>query len=297
MVAFQDLRTESGETLQQELTVNKREGLNKFTVVVNLSIKKCVQMMRELLFFDEFEEIFLKESKKFYLDDGNTSVFDSMELSDYLIYVKELLAYNGSLCGVYFNCTKFKLASVLEECLVKASQGKMLGERLTETEENPFYSLLDNVESDNKSSLSIAYDLLRKINGLEAMKNRIEAWGKLRGLSFINDGNPIPNLVQLHGKLCKIAVIIEKKSITKDIMESVLNEGRENKIPHALAKQFNAVLSKKEHTELETLSSLFTLFTYLVNKDVFGAHYRRFLGRRLLHGSSKSLDIERSMLG
>lgn len=80
-------------------------------------------------------------------------------------------------------------------------------------------------------------------------------------------------------------------------METVLNQGSGNKVPQALAKQFNYLLSKKDQTELDSLTSLFTLFTYLVNKDTFGAHYRRFLGRRLLHGSSISLDIERSMLG
>lgn len=80
-------------------------------------------------------------------------------------------------------------------------------------------------------------------------------------------------------------------------METVMNQGNSNKLPQALAKQFNVLLSKKEQTELDSLTFLFTLFTYLVNKDTFGAHYRRFLARRLLHGSSISLDIERSMLG
>ena len=179
--AISTMRVEFGE----DLLVNKHlshDRSNSF----DLSIKKSVQMMRELQFFDEFESLFLDESRSFYTLRGS-SLFATMTLPSYILHINELLSYNATLCGHYFNCTKIKLANVMEACLVKSFQTQILGDALVESSESPFYTLLDesNRNVSNDSPLSIIFELFRKINATDTMEKRIIVWGRVRGGSFL----------------------------------------------------------------------------------------------------------------
>jgi len=283
---FADLRADAGNKLMNgEVAV----------VETNFCMKRCIQMIQELSFFDTFVELFFEESRTSYSNQSN-HLIATFTLPEYFVHTQKLINFNSAICVQYFNRVKYKLTCVMEECLVKAMQPQIFGEE--RAVESSFHSLLDDIDKEyGSSSLTIGHHLFRKIGELEEFEKRIIEWGKARGSVYITDGNPIPKLLILYSKLCTISDVTKNKTITKTVMETVLNEGSNNKVPQALAKQFNIALCKKDRAEMEDLSSLFKLFTCLVDKDVFGAHYKRLLGKRLLHNTSLSLDLEKSILG
>eukprot|EP00814_Leptocylindrus_danicus_P009710 CAMPEP_0116013836 /NCGR_PEP_ID=MMETSP0321-20121206/5948_1 /TAXON_ID=163516 /ORGANISM="Leptocylindrus danicus var. danicus, Strain B650" /LENGTH=766 /DNA_ID=CAMNT_0003483431 /DNA_START=124 /DNA_END=2424 /DNA_ORIENTATION=- len=268
----------------------------------DFDVKNGVQMVRDLGFYDELEELFVEESRTFYLKEGS-SLFEGDKLQTlpkYIEIAQKLLNYNNSLVGKYFNSgsTKLKIKYALEECLVKRFMGRILGTNVADDSSgaNQFYALLD--KSDQ--TLHTLYNLFNKINAKDELYNAVTLWGKARGEAFVSESNPIPSLLSLHKKLCNITEIIQNKGIIKIVLETVLNEGGGNKVPQALAKQFDETLRGKNTTatakSTDSLDALFVLFTFVVNKDTFGMHYRSLLGRRLLKEDSESLDVERSVL-
>lgn len=177
------LRSEVGEELSAGQNLSHLRS-----PAFDLSIKKSVQMMRELQFFDEFEILFLDESKEFYTNQGK-SLFTSMSLSDYILYVNRLLSYNASLCGLYFACTKIKLANVMESCLVKSFQTQILGGTLIDPSDSPFFEILDNVDQKEErgSPLDIMFELFQSIDAVDSVEKKIVAWGEVRGGSYLNE--------------------------------------------------------------------------------------------------------------
>jgi len=86
----------------------------------------------------------------------------------------------------------------------------------------------------------------------------------------------------------------------RDALEAVVNS-RQNKTGELIAKYVDGVLKTghKGRTDEEvdaTLEAVMTLFRLIHGKDIFEAFYKKDLAKRLLHGRSASLDLEKMMI-
>jgi len=131
----------------------------------------------------------------------------------------------------------------------------------------------------------------------QAGKEIVNAEGK--------DASMVPSLVSLRARVEGLVQnafgggeIVSRA--VRDALEAVVNS-RQNKTGELIAKFVDFVLrtGHKGRSDEEvdaTLEAVMTLFRLIHGKDIFEAFYKKDLAKRLLHGKSASLDLEKMMI-
>lgn len=143
----------------------------------------------------------------------------------------------------------------------------------------------------------------------ECIKAALGLYVRAAGAEIVNavgkDANMVPALVALR---TRVEGFVQSafgggevvSRAVRDALEAVVNS-RQNKTGELIAKYVDFVLrtGHKGRSDEEvdaTLESVMSLFRLIHGKDIFEAFYKKDLAKRLVHGKSASLDLEKMMI-
>eukprot|EP00168_Porphyra_purpurea_P010558 TRINITY_DN2622_c0_g1_i8.p1 TRINITY_DN2622_c0_g1~~TRINITY_DN2622_c0_g1_i8.p1 ORF type:complete len:643 (-),score=301.40 TRINITY_DN2622_c0_g1_i8:244-2172(-) len=143
----------------------------------------------------------------------------------------------------------------------------------------------------------------------DCVKSALGLFVRAAGAEVVNaegkDASMVPSLVSLRARIEGLVhnafgggEIVSRA--VRDALEAVVNS-RQNKTGELIAKYVDFVLrtGHKGRSDEEvdaTLEAVMTLFRLIHGKDIFEAFYKKDLAKRLLHGKSASLDLEKMMI-
>ncbi|GAA5939450.1 cullin family protein [Sporobolomyces koalae] len=243
-----------------------------------------------------FVEPFLRATKTFYTQEGNSCIVD-LEPSAYLGQIVKRIKEEGDRCEdmVGTELTSSVLRAVEDEMI----RGHVEGIAEKET--------ADMCSEDEKDNLATLYSLLGRVDQVDVLRKAFLEHLKASGLNLIQDKTQddkmVTNLIAF--RKTAIAFVDTSFSQDNDFREAVndsfkffINK-RENKPAEMMAKYLDAKLrsGKIDDAEMEqVLNDVLYLFRFTQGKDIFEAFYKRDLAKRLLLNKSASFDAERSML-
>eukprot|EP00170_Pyropia_yezoensis_P002645 contig_11091_g2649 len=143
----------------------------------------------------------------------------------------------------------------------------------------------------------------------ESIKAALGLYVRAAGAEIVNavgkDSNMVPSLVALR---TRVEGLVQSafgggevvSRAVRDALEAVVNS-RQNKTGELIAKYVDFVLrtGHKGRSDEEvdaTLEAVMSLFRLIHGKDIFEAFYKKDLAKRLVHGKSASLDLEKMMI-
>eukprot|EP01091_Cochliopodium_minus_P009320 TRINITY_DN2276_c0_g1_i1.p1 TRINITY_DN2276_c0_g1~~TRINITY_DN2276_c0_g1_i1.p1 ORF type:complete len:796 (+),score=256.91 TRINITY_DN2276_c0_g1_i1:88-2388(+) len=270
-----------------------REG----ETVDRILIKNTLRMFITLQLYDQFEVLFLKETKQHYEVESREKVLKST-LPDYLLYVESKRQLESDRVHHYLDPkTKKLLLDLTEQQLVQFHVEELLV--------NGFDGL---IEDNNVQQLALLHKLFSRVGSVEAINVSFGTYCKRVGLEMVNDQNKEETLVQ--------ELLLFKEKLTNIVSSSFLNDplfketlrsgfiyfinSRANKVAELIAMESENYLkggSKMGEEELERkLDDLISLLSFVNGKDVFEAFYKKHLSKRLLLGRSVSEEAEKLMI-
>lgn len=143
----------------------------------------------------------------------------------------------------------------------------------------------------------------------ECIKAALGLYVRAAGAEIVNavgkDASMVPSLVALR---TRVEGLVQSafgggeavSRAVRDALEAVVNS-RQNKTGELIAKYVDFVLrtGHKGRSDEEvdaTLEAVMSLFRLIHGKDIFEAFYKKDLAKRLVHGKSASLDLEKMMI-
>lgn len=143
----------------------------------------------------------------------------------------------------------------------------------------------------------------------DCIKAALGLYVRAAGAEIVNavgkDANMVPSLVALRARVEGLVQSsfgggeVVSRAV-RDALEAVVNS-RQNKTGELIAKYVDFVLrtGHKGRSDEEvdaTLEAVMSLFRLIHGKDIFEAFYKKDLAKRLVHGKSASLDLEKMMI-
>ncbi|KAJ2556623.1 hypothetical protein EV175_001883 [Coemansia sp. RSA 1933] len=198
--------------------------------------------------------------------------------------------------------------------LVPSSKGTLLSITLTEllekhTEKLMTTSFSTMVDRSMLSDLANLYTLLLSANRIDSLRRHWATYVKKTGMRMVQapeiDVSLVSTLVEfkrkldgiLHGPFQKHTRLANAQ---RKAFEEFVNS-RRNKPIQLLAKYVDQCMRPNSKVasedDLDTLfDQVVALFMFMQGKDLFEAHYRRDLAKRLLLNTSASIDAEKLMV-
>ncbi|RKP18268.1 Cullin-domain-containing protein [Rozella allomycis CSF55] len=248
-------------------------------------------------YIDEFENLMLQETEKYYKSEGKTNI-TNMNIESFMDVALRRLAEEKERANRYF---KFSFDKVVE---VYIDQVIITNQKFIQEEFQKF------VANDSFIEMEKAYNLLVLVNEginplLIKLKDHIVKLGReiLGGLGdvVIKDAKPfITAMLNLHNKYdYLVSQHFNKDTNFETILDKafreIINDRKTNKFinaPENLARFCDTILkrnSKVSLTEAEIEENL-------SNVDVFSQFYSKFFGKRLIQKSSVSMECEVGMI-
>eukprot|EP00899_Mesostigma_viride_P022837 jgi/Mesvir1/3738/Mv15014-RA.1 len=252
------------------------------------------------LYTESFERRFIEETSSFYKAEGERLLMQS-DVPDYLRHVEGRLSEENDRC---LNC----LDASTRKVLVTAAERQLLQRHVAMILDKGFDMLM---EANRREDLRRMYQLLARVQALDAMKVAFGAYVKKTGhlIVAVNDEEKekemVSNLLAFKARLDNVLDVSFCKNESyvntmKESFEHFIN-ARQNRPAELIAKFIDALLKAGNkggsEEELEaTLDAVLVLFRFIQGKDVFEAFYKKDLAKRLLLGKSASIDAEKSMI-
>ncbi|KAJ2655745.1 hypothetical protein IWW48_005380 [Coemansia sp. RSA 1200] len=239
-----------------------------------------------------------QRAEKVSAEDISSSV-DVMDVPRYLVHVQRRLEEEQQRISDY---------------LVPSSKDVLLTTAITELIEKHAEKLLATslgamIDGSMLPDLASLFSLLLSANRIDSLKRSWAVHIKKTGMRMVQAPEVgvslIPNLLEFKRKLDNILYgSFQKHPILTSTLRKAFEEfvnSRRNKPVQLLAKYIDQYMRPSSRTALE--DDMDTLFGRLVSllmlmqgKDLFEAHYRRDLAKRLLLGTSSSVDSEKLMV-
>lgn len=262
-------------------------------------LRSMLRMISDFKMYEDiFEEKFIRASESIYATES-LQLINKLEVSKYLHHIQKRLneEYNRSLLYLE-KSTKWPIIRIVEKYLIKNHISSIL------------QKCLEQLLNENRlDELKLLFVLLTRLKeGLTEICKHFNAYIKKYGQAIIidpeNDKNMIQDLLNFKEKIDECINICFESNITivkssKEVFESLL--GQRINIPAMLiAKFINSKLNIGIKGSTEDLEKLFdkiiVIFRLINGKDVFEAFYKKYLAKRLLLGTSISIDAEKIIL-
>ncbi|KAJ1995168.1 hypothetical protein GGI25_001394 [Coemansia spiralis] len=229
--------------------------------------------------------------------DTEEKVFaDTMDVPQYLLHVKRRLEEEAQRVSNY-------LVSSSKSALLATTTSELVEKHTEKLLTSSFDTIADR---SMLSDLANLYSLLYAANRIETLKRHWVAYIKKSGLRMVQapdiDVSLITDLLTFKQKVDSILdgpfqMSSMLANAMRDAFEDFLNT-RRNKPIQLLAKYLDQCMRPSSKvTSDEQLDTLFekalALFRLMQGKDLFEAHYRRDLAKRLLLNNSSSIDAEK----
>ncbi|KAJ1787751.1 hypothetical protein LPJ59_005671, partial [Coemansia sp. RSA 2399] len=255
-------------------------------------------------FISATREYYERESRRHVgllspIQQQGTSDGENMDAPQYLAHVKRRLDEEKLRVSNY---------------LVPSSKGALLATTLTELLEKHTEKLMTTsfgamVDKNMIPDLANLYSLLLSANRIDSLKRHWGAYIKKTGMRMVQapeiDVSLVATLLEFKKKLDNILHGPFQKhpklsNAQRRAFEEFVNS-RRNKPIQLLAKYVDQCMRPNSKAALEDgLDALFgrvvALFMFMQGKDLFEAHYRRDLAKRLLLNTSASVDAEKLMV-
>lgn len=279
-------------------------------VINRQSLKSITQMLVEIginsreIYEKEFEQTFLEESAKFYLQEAESFITQT-NCAEYLKKAECRLSEEEERVDHYLDAsTEQKIREVAENELIKRHLQTLLemegsGEEYMLKNDkvedlNRMYLLTGRIQKNHESMRSILHNLVKETGRAIVMDKE----NQTREKTYVQA------LIELKDKYDTI--LIESFGNDKNFQQS-LNQAFEyflnmnSRSPEFVSLYISELLKKgnKEASEGEiekALDKVMTLFRFIQEKDVFEKYYKQHLAKRLLLNRSRSDDAERMMI-
>eukprot|EP00197_Chlamydomonas_leiostraca_P016154 CAMPEP_0202861492 /NCGR_PEP_ID=MMETSP1391-20130828/2868_1 /ASSEMBLY_ACC=CAM_ASM_000867 /TAXON_ID=1034604 /ORGANISM="Chlamydomonas leiostraca, Strain SAG 11-49" /LENGTH=749 /DNA_ID=CAMNT_0049540895 /DNA_START=162 /DNA_END=2411 /DNA_ORIENTATION=- len=245
----------------------------------------------------------LEASAAWYTAEGER-LMASLSVPDYLAHCEARLGEEYERCAQYLDpVTRKPLVGVVEARLVAAHLPALL--------ERGFAQLMDGQRVPDLGRL---YSLAGRVGAHEALRTSWRDYIKATGLALVRDEEKDKELVEL---LLALKARLDEvlggafgrndafANALKEAFEGFINAAatprRQGKPAELIAQFVDARLraGNKGCSDEEVESQLdraLLLFRYISGKDVFEAHYKKHLAKRLLMNKSASVDTEKAMI-
>lgn len=273
---------------------NERKG----EMVNTKLLRSMLRMISDFkLYHDIFEEKFIRASERLYATEG-LHLINKLEVHNYLHHIQKRFNEEHNRYIIYLDeSTKWPIIRIVEKHLIM----------------NHISSILEGLEEllneNRRKELKLLYCLLTRLKeGLTEICTYFNAYIKKYGQAIIidpgNDKGMIQDLLHFKEKMDFIINICFQSNIkiinsAKEAFESFLGL-RINKPALLIAKFIDMKLKVNTKGSMDDFEKLFDKIIYifrLINgKDVFEAFYKKDLAKRLLFGTSISIDAEKSIL-
>ncbi|KAJ2565954.1 Cullin-4A [Coemansia sp. RSA 1813] len=307
-LADSDLRSRLSRLIIDEIT-KERDG----KIVDQKPLVTLLSMFVELnLYSQPFIPSFIRATREYYekesrrlvgllspIQQQNTADSDSMDAPQYLVHVKRRLEEERQRVSNY---------------LVPSSKGTLLITTITELLEKQAEKLMTTsfgtmVDRGMLSDLANLYSLLLSANRIDSLKRHWAGYIKKTGMRMVQapeiDVSLIANLLEFKKKLDSILHGPFQKhpkltNTQRKAIEEFVNS-RRNKPIQLLAKYVDQCMRPNSKVASEDdmdmmFGQIVALFMFMQGKDLFEAHYRRDLAKRLLLNTSASIDAEKLMV-
>lgn len=281
-----------------------------------------------VVYINYFEKDFLDETAKYYRNESNGFLADH-NVVDYMKKCETRLNEEISRSNNYLeDHTKKSLVDVLNTVLIKDHATEMYDQFITLLENNQLehiqrmYKLLSRVPS----TLEPLADSLKRYIENDAVKviEEIKKGGESTNANDEEAGKPrkpngpvnpkvyIHSLIAVYlkfndvvnGAFQKDPIFIRaldnacKNFVNKNSI-AMINPKSSSKTPEILARYADAFMrtsSKEADTYDMNADNLMIIFRFVEDKDAFEEHYRRMMAKRLINNTSKSEELEESVM-
>lgn len=256
----------------------------------------------------EFEKAFIQKTKEFYTLESS-EFLRSNGCALYMSKVDTRIAEEKARVGNYLDpTTETDLMAACDEVLI---------EKHKESFQTDFRQFL---EDDRREDAARMYKLLQRLkDGLGYIKGVLKEYTLEKGEAELKAGAEV---LPVHAELRKSPTVVEAFIKLNDRCQDLVNNcfARNADFMKAVDEAFVTVTNKpigvfqmaeilafycdyilkggvkqSDEDQEKTFDQIAKLFTYLQDKDLFHAFYRRGLSRRLLAGKTNE-DAERSMI-
>ncbi len=295
----------NGETIEQSKIKDVVDSFVSLGIDDSDSSKSTLDVYRQY-----FEKPFLEATSKYYVAESQQFLAEN-SVVDYMKKAEERLDQEKERVGIY-------LKEEIMQPLMKTCEQALIAKHAVILRDE-FQVLLDN---DREEDMARMYKLLARIpEGLDPLRTRFEAHVRRAGLLAVeklagqgenlDPKSYVDALLEVHTQYAALV----KTAFTgeSEFVRSLDNACREyvnrNKVceknttrsPELLAKHADNVLKRStkatEEDDMEKiLNEVMTIFKYIEDKDVFQKFYSKTLAKRLVNGTSSSMDAETSMI-
>nr|POF02094.1 cullin-1 [Quercus suber] len=295
----------NGETIEQSKIKDVVNSFVSLGIDDADSTKSTLEVYRQY-----FERPYLEATGKYYEIESRQFLLEN-SVVDYMKKAERRLDEEKERVPLY-------LLSEITQPLMKTCEQALIAEHAPVLRDE-FQVLLDN---DREDDMARMYKLLARIpDGLEPLRKRFEEHVKRAGLLAVQrvaeQGDALDPKAYIDALLevnVQYASLVQSSFVGEsEFVRSLDNACREyvnrNKVceknsaksPELLAKHADNVLKRStkatEDDDMEKLlNEVMTVFKYIEDKDVFQKFYSRTLAKRLVNGTSASLDAETSMI-
>jgi cullin-4 len=300
-----------------ELVTLERKGEHVPSSLLKILFRMIVTLH---LYNDEFEPRFLAASKSHFSLDAAQQI-TSNSLSDYLSYAWTQFRREADRVHQYLQArTLSPLLSILEHSIIVDQLPSLLNENFVALLINVSISDLQRLYSfiarvDKRNQLSEVFgnyvkEQTIKILGVGDERNESKDSTDKKAIEkAINPNTIMVNLLQFQSQLDSIVTSAFSKDpdITKAMksaIEYALNyRTNESKSPEYIAKYIDSLFRNTTLPKCSTLSQfdaqfelVLYFFRFIHSKDVFQAHYRKDLAKRLLQMTNFNTEAETTFL-
>jgi cullin 1 len=293
-------------------------------------LKRCTEVFVAMgigrldVYHAELETPLLSATRTFYRA-AAAQWLDACSTPEYLERAESALTAEAERVRMFLHeTTESVLLLVLEDEVLKAHQSSLL--------DKPGSGVADMLASKARSDLARLYRLYARVNGgliplARAVREYIQGAGlavvAAREASAASDAGPkkLPKGAAAEGDVQFVKSLLELLSESKALIATVF--GGHSLFQKALKDAFEVFVNKDTSCAVsgtqaiagycdrllrsggerlsdellqEELQSVVNLFSYIVDKDMFGDAYRQALSKRLLAGRSASRDAEKSIV-
>lgn len=278
-------------------------------VVDRLSIKNVCQMLVMLgpmVYQDDFERHFLKESAEFYKLESEKFLAEN-SASVYIWKVEARINEERERA-------KYCLDSSSEPHIVQVVEDELIAKHMKTIVEMENSGVVHMLKNSKYEDLGCMYRLFKRVKlGLRSMCDAMSKYLREQGRAIVSEDEESEgkNAVVFIQKLLELKErfdLFMDKSFDQDIIfKQTISGDFENflnlnaKSPEYLSLFIDEKLKKGakglSEQEIEAvLDKTMVLFRYLQEKDVFERYYKQHLAKRLLLNKSVSDDAEKNMI-
>ncbi|KAM3136690.1 hypothetical protein pb186bvf_011135 [Paramecium bursaria] len=270
--------------------------LNQKTLFKNNQYKIDVEYIQNEEFYkNQFERKYLNETQKFYKDEFQQYINQSLWVEDFIKKINERYQQEKQRMQYFPKCSHIKIQDTFIKSTIQQyypdiiQKGQGLFEFLANNQINIVIEIykLFVLNDEAFNAFSLAFHQYVASTGKEILRNNQNVLEDF--IELYNRVLSINQQLQLYGSQ-EQKFLLDKQ--IKDSLCSVVNSS--NQIMQQLSKYFDELLKKGiNDSQIETG---FNIFKLIYSKDSFELMYRKGLCSRLLDGNSVSEDQERLLI-